>query len=705
MAIQFKETEKNFAAIKTLLEREENLAERIQDFDAEDANLIRKLHDNLKRSWADFTDKERKLNLAVVGRVKAGKSTFLNTVIFGGKHILPEAFTPKTATLTRIEYAEQNSLDVEYYSPEDWHAIEEQAKSSASNESALAAKELVSSMQGNGVNIAEILAHGHDVENFSSEDELTGRLNRYVGEDGEITPLVKCVTLRINKPELEGISIIDTPGLNDPVISRTQKTRDFLGLCDVVFFLSPASQFLDQNDVNLLKAQLPQKGVAELVLICSRFDDGLVDVVYDTDSLAEAVSETKSKLQAHARKIFARQIAEYEKIGNRDIAKILAGCQSPTFLSSLLHNMIDKKRSEYKAAEANAFDNLNYNEDLTDDMIATIGDIEPVQSRLQEVIAQKDFTLAKKATEFVPLAQKNLSLCLDEIKTAATHKHNQLVTNDKTEIERQQRAVGTRINTIESRLEEYFGEVYSKMEHLKLEILTDLRRSSHEYSTLATRTGVEFHSGHFRVSDSKWYNPLSWGKSHKEYYSYETRYTYIDANDAFENVRNYAREAASSIESGFVDAANILSLKNRLLKLVTESFDVSDENFDPSYFRLLTERTLNRIDFPVIKIEVEEPVARLSSKFSGEVRDSSARAQIQKELSEIIAQLFEIISSKFFDTITNFKAQLDSIKDTFAENLLTDINKGFEELKSAYADKENNIRHLEEYLSLLDDLK
>lgn len=705
MAIQFKETEKNFAAIQALLAREEKISAQIKPYSENDANIILKLRDELKRSWADFTAKERKLNLAVVGRVKAGKSTFLNTVIFGGKHILPEAFTPKTATLTRIEYAEENSLEVEYYSSEDWHEIEEQAKSSASNESALAAKELVSSMQSSDVNIAEILARGHDVEKFASEDELQGKLNRYVGANGEITPLVKCVTLRINKPELEGISIIDTPGLNDPVISRTQKTRDFLGLCDVVFFLSPASQFLDQNDVNLLKAQLPQKGVAGLVLICSRFDDGLTDVVYDAESLNEAVKETKSKLQNQAKKIFSKHIAEYEKNGNSDIAKILVECQSPIFLSSLFHNMIGKNRSEYTEAEENAFDNLNLCKDLTDEMIATIGDITPIQLRLQEVITKKDFTLAKKAAGFAPLAQKNLSQCIDEIKTAANHKYNQLVKNDKTEIESQQRAVGTRINNIQSRLEEYFGEVYSKMESLKLEILTDLRRSSHEYSTLVTRTGVEVNVKYFRVSDSTWYKPWTWGNSHKESYTYETRYTYIDANDAFENIRNYARESATSIESGFVDAANLLALKNRLLKLVTDSFDVSDESFDPAYFRLLTERTLNRIDFPVIKIDVDESISKLASKFSGEVRDSSARSQIQKDLSEIIAQLFDIISDKFTDEITKFKVQLDSIKETFAKNLLTDINKEFDELKCAYEDKEKNICHLENYISLLDELR
>ena len=698
MAIRFKETDKTFAAIQNLLEREEKIAERIRFFDESDADAVIKLRDELKHGWDDFSGKERKLNIAVVGRVKAGKSTFLNAVIFGGKHVLPEAFTPKTATLTKIEYAAENSLDVEFYGADDWQEIERLAQSSAGDESTRAAKELVQSVRNNGIDTAEILSRGRTVEKFSSENELAGRLNPYVGEDGDFTPLVKCVTLKINKAELEGISIVDTPGLNDPVISRTQKTRDFLGLCDVVFFLSPASQFLDQSDVGLLRAQLPQKGVARLILICSRFDEGLADVVYDVDSLQEALTETKRKLTRQADKIFSKQIADDD-----ELAKILGECRSPLFVSPVVNNMIGKARADYDETEENIFDNLNYHYDFDEKLIATVGDLAPVNERLQEVIAQKDSTLAVKAKNFIPLAEKNLVACINGFKIAAQHKFNQLANNDKAELERQQRAVATRINLIQSRLEEYFGEVFIKIERLKLDILNDLRRSSRDYEKLSTRTGYDIKTYSFRVSDSTWYKPWTWGSSHREYGSYQVRYTYIDTNDALENIRNYARESASSIETGFVDGADTSNLKRRLLGLIVESFDAGNENFDPAYFRLLTERTLNKIELPVIKIDVDDYLNSISSRFSGELRDSSARTQIQKLLSELIAKLFDSTGEKFTAEILTFRQQLDSIKNTFADKLLADINKEFETLKAACADKSKNIETLQEYIAALEN--
>ena len=155
--------------------------------------------------------------------------------------------------------------------------------------------------------VSSILAEGTIHRTFSSEEELADALDQYTGADGEYTPLVKCVTLYQNNPDLEGISIVDTPGLNDPVRSRTRRTRDFLASCDVVFFLSPASQFLDAGDVDLLQNQLPSKGVVRLRLIVSRFDDVLMDAIYDADSLAEVVRDTKQDLAQRAKKYSAKR--------------------------------------------------------------------------------------------------------------------------------------------------------------------------------------------------------------------------------------------------------------------------------------------------------------------------------------------------------------------------------------------------------------
>ncbi|GHQ01242.1 hypothetical protein JP0054_13950 [Helicobacter pylori] len=62
---------------------------------------------------------ERGLKFGIIGRVKAGKSSLLNALIFEGKDVLPKAATPMTASLTILKYAQNLSTQVEFYSQKD----------------------------------------------------------------------------------------------------------------------------------------------------------------------------------------------------------------------------------------------------------------------------------------------------------------------------------------------------------------------------------------------------------------------------------------------------------------------------------------------------------------------------------------------------------------------------------------------------------
>lgn len=90
----------------------------------------------------------------------------------------------------------------------------------------------------------------------------------YVGEDGKLTPITKAVYLYVNEPRLMDLEIVDTPGLNDPVPARAERTREMLKTTDVAFFLSQTGgSFFDNNDVELLVSQLPSEGRNQLLHI------------------------------------------------------------------------------------------------------------------------------------------------------------------------------------------------------------------------------------------------------------------------------------------------------------------------------------------------------------------------------------------------------------------------------------------------------
>ena len=95
---------KDNVEFERFIERAETTVEKLSAApDVKDADGIKQIIKNFNYKVSDFYRDERKLNIGVVGQVKAGKSSFLNTLLFSGKEVLPKAATPKTATLTKME--------------------------------------------------------------------------------------------------------------------------------------------------------------------------------------------------------------------------------------------------------------------------------------------------------------------------------------------------------------------------------------------------------------------------------------------------------------------------------------------------------------------------------------------------------------------------------------------------------------------------
>ncbi len=99
---------------KTL--QEQGLQERARPFISENAVIKT---EELEKTLKEMQAKDRDLKVGIIGRVKAGKSSLLNALIFESVEVLPKAATPMTASLTILKYANTLSTEVEFYSPKD----------------------------------------------------------------------------------------------------------------------------------------------------------------------------------------------------------------------------------------------------------------------------------------------------------------------------------------------------------------------------------------------------------------------------------------------------------------------------------------------------------------------------------------------------------------------------------------------------------
>ncbi len=99
---------------KTL--QEQGLQERAKPFIRDNAVIKT---EELEKTLKEMQAEDRDLKVGIIGRVKAGKSSLLNALIFEGVEVLPKAATPMTASLTVLKYADTLSAEVEFYSPKD----------------------------------------------------------------------------------------------------------------------------------------------------------------------------------------------------------------------------------------------------------------------------------------------------------------------------------------------------------------------------------------------------------------------------------------------------------------------------------------------------------------------------------------------------------------------------------------------------------
>lgn len=682
----------------------------------DDISTLEKLVANFKYKTEDFYRTERKLNIGVIGQVKAGKSSFLNTLLFNGKDILPKASTPKTATLTKMEYSDRNIISIEYYSVDEWEILKENAAVDLDEDIYTVAREIFSMVERNGIEPEVYLQKGHEEIEFDTYDDLIASLNNYVGEDGKFTPIVKAVTLYLNKEEFKGLSIVDTPGLNDPILSRTIRTKEFMEVCDVVFFLSQSGSFLDKSDWELLASQLPQKGVKKLVLVASKYDSGIRDIlrvqddddIFGTDentadNIPAACKIIKKKLKKRARMKVEEFIKELSaKDSSSELIDVIRQCAVPVLVSALACNMAGKPEAEYSAEERNVYAALkNFSDDMQSDL-KLLGNFDDINNIFNDVVAEKEAILEQKSKSFIPTAKAELCASLQEFKEKASKRVAVLEQNDRETLLEQKKFVEGQINNIRTDIAVVFGELNAKLETEKAEGVREIREAGKEYLEIKERTGERTRVESYRVSDSKWYNPFSWGSSHTEYHTYTEHYSYLLASDAVENLRKFSLEAVNNVEKVFSDALQLKEIKRKLLNVVIKNFDMGSEKYDSSLFRILVEETVNRIEFPVFNIDISDSMNSITAKFSGELTSAGQRNELSTALSNAISRVYDELSKKLSLTVTSFKGDMNKTAKYVEDSLLKNIVSEFETLLAQYENKETEISGYKTYVDMLD---
>ncbi len=211
------------------------------------------------------------LTIGVIGQMKCGKSTFLNAFVFEDD-ILPSATTPMTATLSVITYGPEKKIVADFYTKDEWAEQKMQASRSLDDvegnalelSKVKAAKELVEKANKLGASLEEFLG--------KTKTDSFENLIEYVGADGKYISITKSVTIYYPKEYLKGVEIVDTPGFNDPIVSREERTKAFLKNADVILLMLYAGRPFDATDRDILFKNVGQCGTGRVLIGINKYD-------------------------------------------------------------------------------------------------------------------------------------------------------------------------------------------------------------------------------------------------------------------------------------------------------------------------------------------------------------------------------------------------------------------------------------------------
>jgi len=207
--------------------------------------------------------------VAVCGRIKAGKSTLINALLFQSP-LLPAEDTPHTAKNTLLEHGEKESLQVTFYDSDEWDAlIAELTDSNGEIDSNFRAE-----MEGagnEGIFKDEWVRSPGLVKDFDGVSKLHEFVTP-VGKGGRYTPFVKQVKVIHPHPWLLSVTVADTPGVDDPYKFREDLTKKFVTQAGAVLFVTYAGQAMAQPDVDFLNKYLLHVPSEKRVIAVNKVD-------------------------------------------------------------------------------------------------------------------------------------------------------------------------------------------------------------------------------------------------------------------------------------------------------------------------------------------------------------------------------------------------------------------------------------------------
>ncbi len=290
-----------------------------------------------------------------------------------------------------------------------------------------------------------------------------------MGANGKFMPYTKAVQISLNNPNLKDLEVIDTPGVNDPIISREQRTKALLKDCDVVFIISPSSQFLTDNDMDLFDRVSNKEGLQEIYFVASQTDS----VVCSSSEAAKSNHHLPTALEN------AQKSLSYSLNATMSLLKKKYPHQQEIFEKAIKNGVIltsgvcfsmykdfenraswEREKEEYQLAwenltndYPNAFSSHEARENLK-----RLSNIDAIRGRLEEAAKEKENIISQRLQNYAKSQANNLHNLITQLLQDLEKEKNRIKDADMSAIKKQIEAYEKLSGNIETGFKEAYEE-------------------------------------------------------------------------------------------------------------------------------------------------------------------------------------------------------------------------------------------------------
>ena len=702
----------------------------------------------------ELEDDGRDLSIALVGVVKSGKSSLLNALLFDGEEVLPRAATPMTAALTYIRYAPKCRAEVEFFTEKEWEKMLEYAreyeriyavaeaelrKADAEAERRgggrreltrgrvvkhsqgrltkeyVAAKEIVDSVMKSGLDVSRYLKRKDSdcvIVPAKSPTELVGKMQDYVGKDGKFMPIVCATSIYLNDERLKGYEIVDTPGINDPVIFRGKRTMKSLGSVDVVVSVSMASQFFEDTDRELLCEVLPQEGIKNFLLVASQYDRAVGEVEDEVDhNLAplERLVESALKVEDDLACLYASEMNKI--IGRSDDAGSNGTCWDklkdarPICVSALAYSISRHwdRLSADERAQLELLNKLIPGYSFPDaEMLRQFSKMSHVQEQIERIKSEKCRIVAERKADAVSGFRMKLGNALKALRDQVSAKVSKIESSDVKSLRKKLKQQSSALRAGEATIRGVFENFRGEVQNAFVDALHTIRGAKSSYGKTSVRTTSETKRyRHDNGSGFLWWRDLT--GTRYEWRTRTVRTRYANTYDAVNSVEAFLDVVRRELEETIRHTVNKKVLRERLADTLLELLEgFTDTEPDLVLLKAQLKMAVGKVDVPDVELEDEKYVRMITDVFQGgEVKNSSV-----DRLQELQHEALTRVMSDFVKQVSQNQRVIEEglvrASDEFLEQLIKELSAGTEQDINDLKDKEETLKRLRSYLPLID---